>query len=516
MLKVVTSKEMQEIDKRTMEDYGISSTILMEMAGLSVAKRVREISKDRKGTTIIVLCGSGNNGGDGLVTARLLYNQGYDVRVFLSSKPDDLKNDARINYNVAVRFGIKVKPMKGFLLHHTPNNPDTIVIDALIGTGLNKEINEPLSDVIKKINKLTCPVISIDIASGISSDNGQIMGCAVKADYTVTFGLPKRGHLLFPGAEHTGRLFIEDIGFPQKLLRSDDIKVNLVGCDDVISMLPERPRYSHKGRYGHVLIIAGSRGKTGAGLMAAKACLKTGAGLVTLGVPESLMDLFQSRVTEEMTLALPDKGNGTLSIKACKEIIEFTRNRVNVLAIGPGLSVDDEIKRVMRSLITRTGLPLVIDADGINAMSGDRDILKKAISPVILTPHPGEMARLLNCGIEDIEKDRINTALSFAEETKTYLVLKGVPTVIATPDGEAYINPTGNPGMAKAGTGDVLTGMISAFLAQGLSPRDSAITGVYLHGLSGDMAKEIKGKYSLTASDIIRIIPSGFKRLIPQ
>lgn len=530
MLKVVTAKEMQEIDRITIEEYGIGGTILMERAGLAVAEKIDYLfSQDSRlriqDSNVVILCGGGNNGGDGFVVARLLHNQGYNVKVFLTANPDDLKDDAKINYNTAVKFGVRIYPINKFLTHHASRiMHHAIIIDALLGTGLNKDVREPISDVINKVNKLPYPVVSIDIPSGISSDNGQIMGCAIKADLTVTFGLPKRGHLLFPGAEYTGRLFIEDIGFPQGLLKSEEIKVNLVEESDIISLLPKRPRYSHKGTYGHVLIIVGSRGKTGAGLMSAKACLMTGAGLVTIGVPESLMNIFQSRVTEEMTMALPDKGNGTLSIRAYDEILKFAKKRVNAIAIGPGLSVDNEIREIVRLLITRSNVPLVIDADGINAIAGDVEILKKADVPIILTPHPGEMVRLSRQTTEDrlqttdlttrdIENNRIDVALSFARNTKTYLVLKGVPTVIATPKGDAYINTTGNPGMAKAGTGDVLTGMISALLAQGLSPSDSCIVGVYIHGLAGDMASEKKGKYSLTASDIIRMIPRGLKKL---
>ncbi|GAB4539504.1 MAG: NAD(P)H-hydrate dehydratase [Thermodesulfovibrionia bacterium] len=534
MLKVVTAEEMQEIDRVTIEEYGIAGTILMERAGLSVARVVDGLLKEGRERTVIVLCGGGNNGGDGMVVARLLHNQGYNVVAFLTAEPDELKGDARINYNAAKRFGVRVYPIDRFLTHYSSHiTHHTIIIDALLGTGLNKEVRGTLKTVIEKVNKssstvtsppatVTSPpatVVSIDIPSGISSDNGQIMGCAIKANYTVTFGLPKRGHLIFPGAEHTGRLFIEDIGFPQGLLKSRDIRVNLVERDDVALLLPERPRYSHKGRYGHVLLIAGSKGKTGAGLMSARACLRTGAGLVTIGVPESLMNIFQSRVTEEMTLPLPDNGKGSLSISAYEKILGFMK-RVNVLAIGPGLSVDEEIREVVKLLITKSNIPIVIDADGINAIAGDTGILKEAKSPIILTPHPGEMMRLLGedsgYKIQDIERERIDIAVSFSNKTKTYLILKGVPTVIATPQGDAFINPTGNPGMAKAGTGDVLTGMVSALLAQGLSPRDACIVGVYLHGLSGDMASEKKGVYSVTASDIIRMIPSGFKGILER
>jgi NAD(P)H-hydrate epimerase len=346
------------------------------------------------------------------------------------------------------------------------------------------------------------------------------MGCAVKAYHTITFGLPKRGHLLYPGAEYTGKLLIRNIGFPEKLLKSAKLEVNLLQEKDAIPLLPERPKYSHKGTYGHVLLIAGSKGKTGAAFMSAKACLRTGAGLVTIGVPESLVNVFQSRVTEEMVLPLPDKGDGTLSHKASDLILKFLRQQANVLAIGPGISTSNEISKLVNLIIAKSKVPIVMDADAINAIAGRTGILKKSSAPIILTPHPGEMARLLNSqqstvNSQQIEKDRINTAMLFAKKTKTYLVLKGVPTIIATPDGKAFINSTGNSGMATAGTGDVLTGMISAFLAQGLTPQNASILGAYMHGLIGDVVAKKKGKHSLIASDIINTIPAVFKSIKP-
>lgn len=530
MLKVTTAREMQDIDRCATEKYGIAGALLMERAGLAVAEIVDKIffqerevnsliNKNNFGLTLFVLCGGGNNGGDGLVIARLLHNQERDIRVFLASRPEDLRGDAKVNYEAAIKFGVKIYPINKFLgsrFSHLTSR--FVIVDALLGTGLSKEVRAPLSDVIKKINRMSSPVVSVDIPSGISSDTGRIMGAAVKAQHTVTFGLPKRGHMLYPGAEYTGNLHIAEIGFPSKLLESETIRANLVQERDAFSLMPGRPAYSHKGAYGHVLLIAGSRGKTGAALMAAKACLRTGAGLVTIGIPETLLNAFQSRVTEEMILPLQDKGNGTLALKAADTILEFTKKRANVLAIGPGLSVDEEITKIVCLLISNSRVPLVIDADGINAIAGKPGLLRKSMSPVILTPHSGEMARLLSHRTEvkssKIERDRISTAVSFAKRTKTYLVLKGVPTVTASPDGEAFVNSTGNPGMAKAGTGDVLTGMISALLAQGLTPRDASVLGVYMHGHIGDIMAEKMGKHSLMASDIINAIPSVFKLIL--
>jgi NAD(P)H-hydrate epimerase len=529
MLKVTTAKEMQHIDHTTIEKYGLAGTVLMERAGLGVVEAINEIYFSPEDgpvrRTIVVLCGGGNNGGDGFVIARELHNEGKHVEVYLFVKPAALKGDAKINYDAARKSGVSIYAANRFISNYSSRvRRHCLIVDALLGTGLSKGVREPVAGIIKQVNEMSCPVISVDIPSGISSDTGQILGCAIMARHTVTFGLPKRGHFLYPGAEFTGRLHIKNIGFPVHLVESDKIKVNLVQKKDVPDFLPPRPKSSHKGTYGHVLIVAGSKGKTGAALMAAKACLKTGAGLVTIGVPETLVNAFQSRVTEEMILPLQDKGDGTLSSQAAGQVLDFTKERANVLAVGPGLSNDDEIEKLVCTLITESQIPVVVDADGINAIVNKVHILKKSRAPVIITPHPGEMSRLLSKsrdfreldtgGIRSvIEQNRIETAVAFSGKTGTYLVLKGVPTVTAVPDGRVYINSTGNPGMATAGAGDVLTGMISSFLAQRLSPEIASVLGVYMHGAAGDVAACRSGERVLTASDIIKLTPQAFKSI---
>jgi NAD(P)H-hydrate epimerase len=530
MMKVATAEEMRTIDRETINNYGITGVVLMERAGLAVTNKIKELVDRGK---VIIVSGRGNNGGDGFVVARNLHNDGWKVQVFLAARPEDLKGDALVQYKTAVKFGVEIKPVQD-LLKQSPLilTGHSIVVDALLGTGLSKDVTGGLADIIDTINASGRPVFSVDIPSGISSDNGQIMGKAIRATYTVTFGLPKRGHLVHPGAQYSGKLFVEDIGFPKSLLCSEELNVELLEKKNVYSVIPERRRYSHKGTYGHVLIVAGSKGKTGAALMAAKACLRAGAGLVTLGVPESLADVFQSRVTEEMTLLLPSKGDGTLSQKASRIILDFLKGTAHLLAIGPGIGVSSETELIMKDLIRNSPSPVVIDADGINSLKGEKGIFSKAHVPVILTPHPGEMARILqgrrskgtkkvsyiktsDAGIRrSIEENSITTAISFARDTKTHLVLKGVPTIIATPDGKAYINVTGNPGMATGGTGDVLTGMIGGFLSQIMNPLNSCILGVFMHGLAGDIAASEKGMHPLIATDIIQNIPGAFSVLI--
>jgi NAD(P)H-hydrate epimerase len=518
-MKVVTAQQMREIDRITIEDYGIPSLVLMERAGLAVAKRAKDLCPNKK---ILILCGSGNNGGDGIVAARNLHNWGLNVNVVILSDENSLSPDCHKQYEIAKKMGLSMKfstEIKERDIHGAG-----FIVDAIFGTGLNREVENKVAKVIRLINNYREMnrffVLSVDIPSGISSDTGAILEEAIKADFTVTFGLPKIGHFLYPGADYTGRLFIEDIGFPLELLRAERLKINFIDKELIYDLIPERPRYSHKGDYGYVLVVGASKGKTGAAFMTAKACLRSGAGLVTIGVPESLLDVFQEKVTEEMALPLTDN-NGIISKEALEEILDFITERADVLAIGPGLGVSSDTKVIIDELILKSPVPMVIDADGLNSLSS-KEILKKAKSPIIITPHPGEMARLLGQESrvrgqktekdirEEIEKDRINTAISFSKETGTYVILKGVPTIIADPEGNSYINTTGNPGMATAGTGDVLTGIVASFLGQGLSPLDASLLGVYIHGLAGDLAASEKGYHSLIATDIINFLPKAF------
>jgi hydroxyethylthiazole kinase-like uncharacterized protein yjeF len=513
-MKVVTAVEMRRIDEKTIRGFGMSSAVLMERAGLAVASKVKELFEKRK---VIVIAGGGNNGGDGIVAGRELFNSGWNVRVFLLSREKNLSPDCLSQYRTANKMGVPVEfrdDIRSADLH------SAVVIDAIFGTGIGRPVQPPVSEMISFLNRSAAPVLSVDMPSGISSDNGAVLGEAVRADYTVTFGLPKVGHLLYPGVEYCGKLFIADIGFPMELVTSDTLKVETVEDNMVSALLPERPIHSCKSDYGHVLVVAGSRGKTGAALMTAKACLNAGAGMVTLGVPETLADIFQARVTEEMVLPLPDAGKGRLSFEAAEEILAFVSGKADVLAIGPGIGVSDDTRRLMSHLIGTSVVPMVIDADGINAIEGKAEVLKRARSPIILTPHAGEMARLLKRGTTSagplkakVARDEIVTSLSFSKDTGTYLVLKGAPTVVAEPEGKAFINTTGNPGMATAGAGDVLTGIVAAFLGQALHPLDAAILGVYMHGLAGDIAASAKGKHSMTATDIIDRLGSAFASL---
>ncbi|MDA8087715.1 MAG: NAD(P)H-hydrate dehydratase [Nitrospiraceae bacterium] len=493
-MKVASAEQMRMIDARTIEEYGIPGLVLMERAGLSVLGRIKELFRPQK---TIVIAGGGNNGGDGLVVARLLKNSGWNVKVHFLSTARKASPECRAQLEAAKKFGVPV-------IFTPPGEKDfhaALIIDAIFGTGLGREVAGRYADVIREINRFGEDIISVDIPSGISSDTGRVMGTAVRADFTVTFGLPKLGHVLYPGAEHTGRLFIEDIGFPRGLLDDRSIPCELIEKGQMALIVPERPLNSFKNTFGHVLALAGSKGKTGAALLCARAALKSGAGLVTMGIPEEVADVFQSRVLDEMTLPLASR-DGSISIGAMERIFSFIRERGDVLAMGPGLGVTPDIRRLVPEIVRTCPVPMVLDADALNALGGDPGVLAEVKAPVIITPHPGEMGRLTGRKGQEIEEDRLGAAASLSEKTGACVILKGARTVIAESGGRIFINPTGTPGMAKAGVGDVLTGMIAGFLAQGLNPLDAALLSVFTHGLAGEIAACKRGLHSMLASDI--------------
>ncbi|MDA8169468.1 MAG: NAD(P)H-hydrate dehydratase [Nitrospiraceae bacterium] len=504
-MKVVTSGEMRRIDTRTIEEYGIPELVLMERAGLSVANRVCELFSPQK---TIVLAGGGNNGGDGFAAARILRNRGWNVKVFFLSKEQKASRGCKTQLRAAKKYGVPVAPTP-------PEEKDfhaAIVVDAIFGTGLSKPVSGQFQKAIDLINRYGEHVISVDMPSGISSDTGEVMGAAVEADCTVTFGLPKRGHLLYPGAGHSGRLYVEDIGFPQELLNGKSIACEMPSRKMISCLVPDRPADSNKGTFGHVLLLAGSRGKTGASMLCARAVLKAGAGLVTMGLPEEIMDEFQARVLDEMTLPLPSKG-GMLSADAKDGVLAFIQKRADVLAMGPGLGTSPDLELLIPWLVRTCTAPMVIDADALNNLKGNTGIFKQAKAPIIITPHPGEMARLVGSPIPEINKNRIEAASALSRETGAYVVLKGVPTVSAGPEGKVYLNPTGSPAMAKAGMGDVLTGIMAGMLAQGLAPLDAAVFSVYLHGLAGEIAARRFGLHSALASGLHDTIAEAFETI---
>ncbi|MCX8027224.1 MAG: NAD(P)H-hydrate dehydratase [Thermodesulfovibrionales bacterium] len=507
-MRLATAHQMREIDRITIQDYGLSGVILMERAGVVVSDRICSVVN--KDTKIVVVCGKGNNGGDGLVVSREMTNRGYDTVCYLFARPDELKDDAFYHYKRAKSFGVDIRDGE-FFFQDVKDFKGCLIVDAIFGIGLSKDVGGVFKKLIDTINIVDATVCSVDIPSGICSDTGLSLNASVDADFTVTFGIAKVGHFINDGFIKTGRLFVEDIGFPRSVVDSIGIETFLIDNEMIKAILPKRFKISSKKDYGHVLVIAGSKGKSGASIMCSRAALRAGAGLVTLASSISLIDSIQSAVLEEMTLALPEDENGRISKNALDEVLDFIKHKANVIAIGPGLGQSDELVGFIKDLITHSNVPLVIDADGINLLSrcDAVDTLKGAKAPVVITPHEGEMRRLTGF----FSQDKISWAKRFSQDSAAIVCLKGAPTVVCTPDALSYINSTGNPGMATGGSGDVLTGLIAGLIAQGVSVLEASLSGVYLHGLAGDMATQRYGEHCLIAGDIINYLPDAFMSL---
>ncbi len=511
-MKVVTAQEMNLLDRRSAEEFSIPTAELMERAGVGLVEELERTWGPLSGKKIAVISGKGNNGGDGLVAARHLLDRSARPLVFLIAAPDAYRGPARDNL---ARFEKRAGPVPVLIEDMLPDLAARLagcdlIIDALFGTGLSSPVAGLAAGVIDAINDSGKPVAAVDLPSGIQSDTGQVLGRAVKADLTVTFGLPKRGLLLLPGAEHAGRIAVADIGIPPALIERLPTRVRWLLPSEYAVLLKARPMDVHKGMFGHVLGVAGSTGKSGAAVLTGLAALRVGAGLVTLALPESLSADLPDRPPEIMTCPLPQTDEGTLGSAVLDRLLKLAQDKT-VAAIGPGISTHPETVRLLHGLVRGLSIPMVIDADGLNCLAGHLEILKEARSPIVLTPHPGEMARLLGTSSQAVQSDRLGAAAELAGRCPATVVLKGARTVIAGRDGVLTINTTGNSGMATAGTGDVLTGMIAGLIAQGHPPDQAACLGVYLHGLAGDLAAAEVGEIGLLAGDLIRRIPTAIR-----
>jgi NAD(P)H-hydrate epimerase len=513
MVKIVTAAQMQELDRRTIDEARIPGTALMERAGSGVVACLEQTLGSARGKRITVLCGKGNNGGDGFVAARLLHRRQAKVRVLAMTSLSELTRDAAAMYRqfvrAAGRSAVQVYTSK---VQTLPLLRDSdVLIDALLGTGLSSEVAGRYGEAIDGINEAGRPVVAVDLPSGLHADTGAILGRAVRASLTVTFGLPKLGLYQNDGIDLAGPVSIVDIGIPPAYIEAVKSRTTLMTPAFVRTSLPARRPSSHKGTFGHAGIIAGSVGKTGAAAMAAKAALRIGAGLVTVAVPSSVNDVLEAKLLEAMTAPMPDTKARTFARTAFERLAAFIAARTAV-AIGPGLSTHPETVELVQALTEQLDRPAVLDADALNALAGQASVLTACKTPPILTPHPGEMARLeIDATSQSVNADRIGTAVRFARERGVFVVLKGARTVVARPDGSAAICPTGNPGMSTAGTGDVLTGMIVGLLAQGLAPWEAACAATYLHGHAGDLAASGKGQAGVIAGDVIEQIPYALK-----
>ncbi len=514
-MNVVTGTQMQDLDRRTITEAKVPGLLLMERAGTGVVEFLRKRFGPLRGKTVTVLCGKGNNGGDGLVVARLLRRQQARVTVFLLAPVADLSRDAAVMYRRWLRAGgqsasrnFRSAEQAGPVL-----GSSDLIIDALLGTGLSTDVTGLYRDAIQLVNRAGRPVVAVDIPSGIHADTGAALGEAIRAAATVTFGLPKLGLYLGAGIDHAGMIHVVDIGIPAAFVDALDSRIMVVTEKLVAKALPVRPASSHKGTFGHAGIIAGSVGKTGAAALAACAALRIGAGLVTVATPNSVNDVLEAKLLEAMTLPLPETKARTLARSGLDRIAAFIQARTAV-AIGPGLSTHPETVELVHSLMKHLDRPAVLDADALNALASRAALLTACKIPPILTPHPGEMARLeVDATSQSVNADRIGTARRFARERGVFVVLKGARTVIARPDGLVAICPTGNPGMATAGTGDVLTGMLAGLLAQGVPAWEAACAGTYLHGSAGDLAAQQLGEAGMLAGDLIANIPHALQAI---
>jgi NAD(P)H-hydrate epimerase len=505
-MKISTVAEMRDLDKTAIEKFGITQEILMENAGEAVYFVILQ-EYGIKNKKFALFCGTGNNGGDGLVAARKIYSTGGDVRVFLLGDEKELKGSAKKNLEIVSRFPIEIIPFDTTESIKQEILQCDAIVDALFGTGLTRAVEGVYKEAIHLVNQSGKPVFSIDIPSGISGDTGQIMGEAVRADYTITFGLPKRGNMLYPGFEHCGKLFVTHISFPPSLYTRDSLKAEISHPVE----LPARNEKGHKGTFGDVLFIAGASGYLGAPYFSALSFLKAGGGYSRLASPLSISPFIAGKGSEIVFLPQEETSSGSIALQNRQNLLEISE-QVDMVVMGPGLSLDEETQELVRQLAREIKKPLLIDGDGITAISEDIELIKERQNPTILTPHPGEMARIARISINEVLENRISLVQKEARSLNAYIVLKGAHSLIGYPDEMVFLNMSGNSGMATAGSGDVLTGAIAAMYGLGLRLEDAVRAGVFIHGFSGDLAAEEKGEDGITAQDILDYLPFALKR----
>ena len=496
------------MDREAQEKYGLSTVVLMENAGLRSADLAAELLNGDTAAKISVIVGKGNNGGDGLVLARHLFNKGFPVEIFCLARPSHFSAAAKENWDTAAAIGIKatfLDEARDLTLFRLKLMASALIVDAIFGSGFKGEMEGLSKDIAAIVNDVGRPVLALDIPSGADADSGRIAQTAVRATWTVCFGLPKYGNLLAPAGELNGGLHVVDICFPPALTaegEEDDVVI-----DEAWALTKMKPRKadSHKGIYGHVLVAGGSAHMTGSVILAGKGALKTGAGLVTYMVPDSIHESIRAHNLEAMTYRLPENEDGSLGMAAADQILQQTGNKV--LVFGMGLSRTDDSMALVKRILESHNCPLVLDADALLALN-DISLRKKTAHPLVLTPHPGEMSRMLGWSIREVQENRVEAVRLAAERFHAVVVLKGSRTLIAAPNGKLLVNLTGNAGMASGGMGDVLSGIIGALLGQGLDAVSAAALGVYFHGLAGDRGAEEKGEMGLTAMDIITYLPT--------
>ncbi|MGO9566682.1 MAG: NAD(P)H-hydrate dehydratase [Desulfomonilaceae bacterium] len=508
---LVTAEEMRAFDAAAIEEYGIPGVVLMENAGRTTFHILKtHLGGDVRDLKVSVVAGPGNNGGDGYVIARYLMNHGADVQTFLLSPREKIKGDALVNLLVLERMSSRVyevtdeESLKQAVRQWRQSQ---VVVDAILGTGLNSEVRSPYRESIVEINRVNALRVAVDLPSGLDADTGRVLGCAVQADLSVTYGFKKLGMALYPGLEICGKVEVVDISIPLHAIEKNPPRAWLYERPDAVEFWRLRSdAQAHKGIFGHLLIVGGSPGRTGAPAMAARAASRIGAGLVTVGVPASLNPILEAKLTEEMTEPLPESVPGYLGSAAVDRILKLAEGK-RCVVLGPGLSTVEGISELINKLLAVYQRRLVIDADGLNALAPNLDVLRQTKTRVVLTPHPGEMARLTGKTVREVQQDRMGLARSLATDYGIWLILKGARTLTASPDGRIIVNTTGTPWMASGGQGDVLSGILGGLLVQGIPPEEALPFGVYLHGLAADNIVARVGPAPVIATDVIEELP---------
>ncbi len=508
-MKIGTARDVRRLDNSVITDYGVTQSVLMENAALAA----RDVITRRWGIRdrdVLIVCGAGNNGGDGFALARLLYARGAAVTLLMAGDPGKLTGAAADNYSIVRQLPLEILQLDSspqpVLLNKLEFSRYHLIVDALFGIGLSRNLEGRMALLTGKINEADTPVLALDIPTGVSADTGKVLGTAVRAEATVTFGIPKRGNLLYPGCALGGALYHSEISFPPEVTGDDSIALSV----NIPPKLPERNPAGHKGSFGKVLIIGGSPNYLGAPTLAAGAALKSGAGYVRLAVPAEMVSQIFPLVPE--AVFLPQSSAGPMGAEHVPELLDQAMEADAVL-IGPGLSTDPESVRLARDFITAAETPLIIDGDALTALAGREELTRNRKFPTYLTPHPGEMARLLGSSVSEVEARRIETAREAADRYGAAVVLKGAHSIITDPGTSVWINLTGNSGMGTAGSGDVLSGLVAALAANADSFPDMADPlrlGVFIHGLAGDLAADSIGPTGMTASDILHFLPQAF------
>jgi len=512
-VRLVTTDEMRAIDSRAIDGLGIPGLTLMESAGMGTVQFIESELGDPGGARIVIICGKGNNGGDGFVIARGLRDLGAEVGVYLLGKPGELTGDARTNYE-------RLEPGSVSELLDEGGLPDSLgemveselIIDAIFGTGFEGAPRGLHKDVIAAINASGRPVLAVDVPSGLNASTGAREGECVIASWTCTMALPKRGFYLHPGREAAGIVHVVDIGITEDVITAIQPKRSVLTEEEASHLLPKRDPGGHKGTFGRIAVIAGSVGYTGAAALTSLAALRSGAGLVTLGIPGSLNDILEAKLTEVITRPLMETAERSLSVAALPGVKSLLES-ADAMALGPGLSQNGETQELIRAIVGDLSLPCVIDADGLNALTPEDIGARHGDAPVVITPHPGEMARLCGRTMADVLEKREEVAADVATRARATVILKGAASVVAGASGEIYLNPTGNDGMASGGTGDVLTGIVAALLGRGMPALDAGVLGAYIHGRAGDIAACAVGRMALIAGDLIDLLPDVYSEL---